>query len=433
MPRPQPRSLARLARDPGAWLLALLASVAVLPGFLTGAAAGPGGRAASLLAVATPAGDAGGTAAAGSAADERRAWLLGRQAAWWAAADRVAAEQVARGSGATAAATTRAWVVPAGADLTIPPLVLRAYRAAAGWASGFDPGCRLSWSVLAGIGRIESNHGRYAGAATRFSVGGDVSPPILGPALDGRVGFAAIADSDGGRLDGDRIWDRAVGPMQFLPSTWRSLGRDGNGDRVADPGNLFDAAVSAGAYLCLGGGGDLSDPARLRQAVFGYNHSWSYVDTVLGWATFYAQRIGGGPGVLPPLSLAATVPGPPVTTGPAATPAPTTHPTSTTTTPPGTTPTTTPAGTTPTTTPPAGATPTTTPPAGATTGPVSATTPVTTTNLAPTTTLPCAPPTTTTTLPPGSTTTTTTTTLPPGSTTTTLPPCPTSTVGTSRP
>ena len=405
MPQPQPRSLARLARALGAWLLALLASVAVLPGFVTDAAAGPGGRAASLLAVATPAGDAGGTAAAGSAADERRAWLLGRQAAWRAAADRVAAEQVARGSGATAAATTRAWVVPAGADLTIPPLVLRAYRTAAGWASGFDPGCRLSWSVLAGIGRIESNHGRYAGAAARFSVGGDVSPPILGPALDGRVGFAAIADSDGGRLDGDRIWDRAVGPMQFLPSTWRSLGRDGNGDRVADPGNLFDAAVSAAAYLCLGGGGDLSGPARLRQAVFGYNHSWSYVDTVLGWATFYAQRIGGGPGVLPPLPLATTAPGPPVTTGPTATPAPTTHPPSTTTTPPGTT-------------------PTTTPPASTTTGPVSTTTPVTTTTLAPTTTLPCAPPTTTT-LPPGSTTTTTTT--------TTLPPCPTSTVGTSRP
>jgi len=437
---PQPRSLVPLVRALSAWLLVLLASVAVLPGFVPGAAADPARSAAPLIAVATFAGDPGG--AAEDEARDRRAWLSGREASGRAAADQAAAERVARGSGATAA-TPAAWIVPAGADPTIPPLTLRAYRTAAAWASGYDPGCRLSWSVLAGIGRIESNHGRHAGAAARFSQGGDVTPPILGPALDGRGGFAAIADSDGGRLDADRVWDRAVGPMQFLPSTWRSLGRDGDGDRVADPGNLFDAAVSAAAYLCLGGAGDLSDPARLRQAVYGYNHSWSYVDSVLGWAAFYARRIGGGPGVLPPLPPTTTS-RPPTTNLPATTvPPATTRPPSTTV-PPSTT-------TTPTT-PPS----TTTPRATTTTGPPSTTTPATTTTQAPATsttqapatsttqaqatsttqapatTAPCARPTTTT-LPPGSTTTTTTTTtLPPGSTTTTatLPPCPTST---SRP
>ena len=108
--------------------------------------------------------------------------------------------------------------------------------------------------------------------------------------------MASIPDSDGGRWDGDTTWDRAVGPMQFIPTTWRSLGRDGNGDRVADPNNLFDAAVSAAGYLCLGGGGDLSDPARLRQAVYGYNHSWAYVDAVLGWARLYQGGVATGPG-----------------------------------------------------------------------------------------------------------------------------------------
>ena len=108
--------------------------------------------------------------------------------------------------------------------------------------------------MLAGIGRIESNHGLFGGSVTRFSAAGTVSPRITGPPLDGN-GVASIADSDGGRWDGDVTWDRAVGPMQFIPTTWRSLGRDGNGDRIADPNNLFDAAVSAAGYLCLGGDG----------------------------------------------------------------------------------------------------------------------------------------------------------------------------------
>jgi membrane-bound lytic murein transglycosylase B len=143
---------------------------------------------------------------------------------------------------------TAAGLAPAGGGRGIPALTLRAYREAAAWAAGYDPGCRLSWTVLAGIGRIESNHGLFGGPATRFSPSGAVSPRITGPPLDGR-GVAAIPDSDGGRWDGDTTWDRAVGPMQFIPTTWRSLGRDGNGDGVADPNNLFDAAVGAAGYL----------------------------------------------------------------------------------------------------------------------------------------------------------------------------------------
>ncbi len=332
-----------------------------------------------------------------------RAWQRGREAAAEAGPGRAAVRQAAGGTGATA--TPAAWVVPAGGAPTIPALTLRAYREAAAWAAGFDPDCRLPWTVLAGIGRIESNHGLFGGPAARFSAGGTVSPRITGPPLDGN-GVARIPDSDGGRWDGDATWDRAVGPMQFIPTTWRSLGRDGNGDRVADPNNLFDAAVSAAGYLCLGGDGDLGDPARLRQAIYGYNHSWPYVDAVLGWARLYQGGVGTGPAVPS---------GPPA---PSTTAAPTTGP-------PGPDPTTTTRRPT-TTEPPTSTTrrPTTTDPPTTTRLP---TTTAPSTTGAPTTTRPCQS-TTTSTTGDGSTTTTsstTTTTTPDGSTTTTttLPPC----------
>ena len=384
-------------------MVALLAWAVVVPGFVPAGAlaAGrpPGARASPRPAPRAP--------PSWSAAD-LQAWQRGREAAAEAERDRAAARRAAGGTGATA--TPAAWVVPAGGAPTIPALTLRAYREAAAWAAGFDPDCRLPWPVLAGIGRIESNHGLFGGPATRFSAGGTVSPRITGPPLDGN-GVARIPDSDGGRWDGDATWDRAVGPMQFIPTTWRSLGRDGNGDRVADPNNLFDAAVSAAGYLCLSGDGDLGDPARLRQAIYSYNHSWPYVDAVLGWARLYQGGVSTGPAVPS---------GPPA---PSSTAAPTTA--APTTGPPGPDPTTTTRR--PTTTGPP--TSTTRPPT--TTGPPTTTRPPTTTapstTGAPATTGPCQS-TTTSTTGDGSTTTTsstTTTTTPGGSTTTTttLPPC----------
>ena len=115
-----------------------------------------------------------------------------------------------------------------------------------------DPRCRVHWSLLAGIGRVESNHGRYGGAG--IAVDGRVSPPILGIRLDGsRPGTARISDSDGGRFDGDRAFDRAVGPMQFLPGTWAIYGGDGT-PTVRNPQDLDDAALGAARYLCAGSG-----------------------------------------------------------------------------------------------------------------------------------------------------------------------------------
>ena len=166
----------------------------------------------------------------------------------------------------------------------IPARVLAAYSDAAGALSRTDRTCHLHWQLLAGIGRIESEH---ADGGQLLSNGNTVTP-ILGPLLDGSNGTAAIHDTDHGRWDGNTTWDRAVGPMQFIPSTWAVVGRDGNDDGVADPNNIDDATVSAAYYLCADQR-DLSDPQTLRQAVFSYNHSLDHVAAVLAWAAYYTD------------------------------------------------------------------------------------------------------------------------------------------------
>ena len=133
----------------------------------------------------------------------------------------------------------------------IPEVALRAYEAATASLAASDPGCALPWWLLAGIGRVESNHGRFAGAVLLED--GTSSPPVIGIPLDGREGVALIRDSDDGLLDGDTTYDRAVGPMQFIPTTWAGWQSDGDGDGRADPHDVHDAALAAGRYLCGGG------------------------------------------------------------------------------------------------------------------------------------------------------------------------------------
>ncbi len=152
--------------------------------------------------------------------------------------------------------------------------------------------CHLSPSLLAAIGEVES--GSLAGR--RLDARHNVVPPVLGPTLSGS-GVAAIRDTDGGQWDGDRTWDRAVGPMQFIPGTWRSWGTDGNGDGIADPQNVEDATYSAARYLCAGGR-DLSDTADLRAAILSYNRSMSYLARVLELMATIE------PGALPRLGVA---------------------------------------------------------------------------------------------------------------------------------
>jgi len=115
-------------------------------------------------------------------------------------------------------------------------------------AARYCPG--LSWTVLAAIGQIESGFGANNG------------PSSAG----------------------------ALGPMQFLPSTWREWGISAFGEpgppNVMDP---YDAVPSAARYLCAAGAGT---PAGLARAIFAYNHADWYVAEVLALARQYARVYG---------------------------------------------------------------------------------------------------------------------------------------------
>jgi len=191
-----------------------------------------------------------------------------------------------------AAATTdggrRRVVFAASNPWSVPEVLLDAYRQA---VAGSSTACHLPVSLLAAIGEVESGSlaGRSIDASHR------VAPPVLGPLLNG-VNTAAIRDTDGGALDGSSLWDRAVGPMQFIPGTWARFGIDGDGDGRADPQNVYDATASAAGYLCAGGR-DLAQPSGLRSAILSYNHSTAYLATVLAWQQKFTATGGRTRGI----------------------------------------------------------------------------------------------------------------------------------------
>ncbi|MER6850950.1 lytic transglycosylase domain-containing protein [Streptomyces flaveolus] len=182
------------------------------------------------------------------------------------------------------------------AEAGIPATVLDAYKKAESELRRTKPGCNLPWQLLAAIGKVESGQARGG----RVDANGTTTSQIIGPQLDGN-GFALIKDTDNGVYDGNSSYDNAVGPMQFIPSTWAWAGRDGNGDGKKDPNNVYDAALAAGHYLCRNGW-DLSDQADLNRAILSYNNSQEYLHTVLSWLEYYRKgthEVPDGTGALP--------------------------------------------------------------------------------------------------------------------------------------
>jgi membrane-bound lytic murein transglycosylase B len=169
----------------------------------------------------------------------------------------------------------------------IPVRALEAYGNAERVMRKQQPKCGIPWTMVAGIGRIESNHGQFDGAS--LLADGLSTKQIIGIALDGSSGVRAITDTDDGKMDNDQIWDRAVGPMQFLPSTWRKWAEDANGDNFKDPHFIDDAALTAANYLC-GHGSDLSTEEGQRAALMSYNNSSSYGDMAIEGAERYGEE-----------------------------------------------------------------------------------------------------------------------------------------------
>ena len=200
-----------------------------------------------------------------------------------------AAQPSAQASAAGRQETAEVWLARVAAATGIPARALRAYANADLTMAKVQPACHLPWTMLAGIGRIESDHGRYGGAT--LAANGDETRPIIGVPLNG-AGVANISDTDGGALDGDPVNDRAVGPMQFIPSTWRNWASDGNGDGLANPQNIDDATVTAGRYLCAGGR-DLGTAAGWWAAVLSYNNSVEYGQKVFSVADAAAKASAG--------------------------------------------------------------------------------------------------------------------------------------------
>ncbi len=176
---------------------------------------------------------------------------------------------------------TTAWAQEQAARLGMDSTALRAYGRAQLELARTAPTCRVTWTTLAGIGWVETRNGTYGGSVV--DADGIVRPTITGPALDGTDGRALIRSTDAGTLDGDPVYDRAVGPMQFIPTTWRSYGR-------GDPSDYDAAALAAARYLCAVD--SAATAAGWRRAVLAYNRSEVYVADVYAAAQWYAANSG---------------------------------------------------------------------------------------------------------------------------------------------
>lgn len=169
----------------------------------------------------------------------------------------------------------------------IPERVLASYRSAEAALARDAPECRVPWWLLAGIGKVETNHA----AGGQVDASGTTTSRIVGPRLDGTaVGGRVTRDTDDGELDGDLTFDRGVGPMLIVPQTWAGIGRDGNGDGVADVSNADDAAVSVGTVLCSAGT-DLMTRQGLAAGLVEFDDTATFPGEVLPWAVHYRTAV----------------------------------------------------------------------------------------------------------------------------------------------
>ena len=190
-------------------------------------------------------------------------------------------------NGARPADALNGWAQGVGTRVGIPVVAVQAYGYAELVAARTAPGCHLTWTTIAAIAKVESAHGSANGAV--LGTDGSVQPPIYGLPLDGKGGRQLIRDTDQGTIDGDSQFDRAVGPLQFIPATWKQMQVDADNSGSADPNDIDDAALAAGLYLCQGGR-DLARGEAWWDAILSYNALRPYAQKVFDAAQDYGQR-----------------------------------------------------------------------------------------------------------------------------------------------
>lgn len=178
-----------------------------------------------------------------------------------------------------------AWARSLSQSLDVPQNVLEAYGYSEWVLTQTRPTCKLQWTTIAAIGKVASDHGRSGGRTVDAQ--GWPRPVLMGPALDGKEGRIKVADTDGGALDGDQVWDHAIGPMQLTPSMWRASRVDGDSDQLANPQDIDDAALAVGYHLCGAAGKDLSVVANWKAAINGYHGMAPNINKVFDAAQSY--------------------------------------------------------------------------------------------------------------------------------------------------
>ncbi len=172
-----------------------------------------------------------------------------------------------------------AWATRVSRATGISQRALEAYANAHAVMAATHPSCHITWVTLAGIAEVESQHGTIGGRT--LLPDGRPSAPIIGPALDGANANRVIADTDGGLLDGDKVWDHAVGALPVHPVHLGEVaGRDAHGDGMTDPQNIDNAALAAAQYLCadnhnLATGDDWLRAVLCPTTVPSTTHAWS--------------------------------------------------------------------------------------------------------------------------------------------------------------
>jgi len=179
------------------------------------------------------------------------------------------------------------WAARMGSALQVPDVAMQAYGYAQYVLDQSDPACHLSWTTLAGLGEVESKHGQAGGAVLEPT--GRSSPAIVGPLLDGQQGRALVRDTDAGAFDGDATYDRAMGPLRMMPSTWRAYAADADGDGILDPYDLDDSALAMGQLLCSGTE-DLRQAPGWNAAIARYHTGAAYARSIFAVADGYGQR-----------------------------------------------------------------------------------------------------------------------------------------------